>query len=115
MQILYQKRIMNPKPFLKWAGGKKQLLNELEKRLPVHIRRDKYIGSYVEPFIGGGAMYFFLKKNFHIKESTIFDINKELIIGYKAIKYNPYELIEKLCEIEDEYSGKSVEERKNFL
>jgi DNA adenine methylase len=54
---------LNAKPFLKWAGGKSQILDELEKRLPEDIIRKKTIHKYVEPFVGGGAMFFFLKRN----------------------------------------------------
>jgi DNA adenine methylase len=47
------------KPFLKWAGGKNQLLNEIGKRLPEELRSGQ-IDTYVEPFIGGGAVFFYV-------------------------------------------------------
>jgi DNA adenine methylase len=74
------------KPFLKWAGGKTQLLDEFDKRLPSEIKDSKAIERYVEPFIGGGAMFFFLKRKYDIKKSFLFDINHELIIAYKVIQ-----------------------------
>lgn len=51
-----------PKPFLKWAGGKTQLIPEIEKRLPSEIQSDKF--TYVEPFIGSGAVLFWMLNNF---------------------------------------------------
>jgi len=105
---------VNAKPFLKWAGGKTQLLDELYKRLPLSLLQSTEIERYVEPFVGGGAFFFFLKKNFKIKEAFLIDINKELIVGYKVIQNNVYELIDELVKIEEEYSKLPEEERENF-
>ncbi|MGZ7044026.1 MAG: DNA adenine methylase, partial [Methanobacterium sp.] len=66
---------INARPFLKWAGGKTQLLSEFEKRLPSSIRETGEIKSYIEPFIGGGALFFFLKNKYNIENSFLFDIN----------------------------------------
>jgi DNA adenine methylase len=78
--------ITKPKPFLKWVGGKTQLLPELSTRIPCHI------DNYFEPFIGGGAFFFYLQPPI----ATIVDINEELINTYKVIKEQPEELIEDL-------------------
>ena len=102
------------RPFLKWAGGKGQLLEEFNKRLPRNIVEKKVIENYVEPFLGGGAMFFFLRKNFHIKNSMLFDVNNELIIGYKVIQKNHKELIDDLYELERDYLANSEEERKKY-
>lgn len=102
----------NAKPFLKWAGGKGQLLEELEKRLPSDILSKKTISRYVEPFVGGGAMFFFLKNKFKIEDAFLFDKNQELILAYEVIKNNHKELIEKLREIEDDHIQKSEDFRK---
>lgn len=102
------------KPFLKWAGGKTQLLDTFSSRLPDDIKKNRVIDSYIESFVGGGAMFFYLKRNFDIKKSFLFDINKELIIGYNVIKNNHEELIDELCSIEDSFLEKSQEERKEF-
>jgi DNA adenine methylase len=106
--------LTNAKPFLKWAGGKTQLLPEFEKRLPSSVIKNKVIESYIEPFIGGGAMFFFMKRNYHVKKSFLFDINPELIVGYKTIQNNSKELIEILNRMEKEYLKKSEEDRKEF-
>ncbi|MHA1727114.1 MAG: DNA adenine methylase [Promethearchaeota archaeon] len=71
-------------PVLKWAGGKKQLLNELYAHFPQNFKR------YHEPMVGGGALLFDLEP----KEGTINDINGRLINFYKQIRDNPEELIE---------------------
>ena len=55
------------KPFLKWAGGKRQLLDTLEKKLPKEIRKTRKIELYVEPFIGGGAFFFHLLSNYKVE------------------------------------------------
>jgi len=75
---------INAKPFLKWAGGKTQLISELEQRLPQFIRSEKIIDKYFELFIGGGAFFFYLKKHYEIRESFLFDINRELILEIKV-------------------------------
>jgi DNA adenine methylase Dam len=71
------------KPFLKWAGGKSQLIPELSKYIP------GYYNKYIEPFIGGGALFFYLNKG----KSIISDSNEELIITYKAIRDNVEDVI----------------------
>jgi len=103
---------MNARPFLKWAGGKTQLLSEFEKRLPFKIQESKIIDNYVEPFIGGGALFFFLKNKYKIKNSFIFDVNPELIIAYKVIQRDYKKLIEELREIENIHLEKSELKRK---
>ena len=55
--------------------GEKQLISTIEERLPQEIKESKNIDKYVEPFIGGGALFFYLMNNYKIKESYIFDIN----------------------------------------
>lgn len=71
------------KPVVKWVGGKRQLLDEIIPHIP------KNITTYVEPFIGGGAVFFDLQP----KKAIINDFNKELINVYNVIKNNPEELI----------------------
>ncbi len=104
-----------PRPFLKWAGGKTQLLLELEMRLPKSVLESGVISSYVEPFVGGGAMFFFLKRNYQVKNSILLDINPELIMAYNVVKSDPDKLITLLSDMELEHLKKSENERKqNF-
>ncbi len=95
-----------PKPFLKWAGGKNQLLPELTKRIP------KYDGKYFEPFLGGGAFYFHLKP----AESIIADLNEELIHCYKTVRDDTDALIQQLKTLkyskEDYYDMRSRDPNK---
>lgn len=102
------------KPFLKWAGGKSQILEELTSRLPEHIRTTRIIEQYVEPFVGGGALFFFLKNHLKVKKSYLFDINPELIIAYKVINKDPRNLIEKLTQLDKKYIKKTEKGRKQF-
>ncbi len=78
------------KPFIKWAGGKRQLLNELLKRVP------ESFGAYHEFFLGGGALYFELFNQGKIKNAVLSDINPRLMNVYEVVKRNPTELIEEL-------------------
>lgn len=90
-------------------GGKTQLIPEIIKRLPDMLKID----CYVEPFVGGGAVLFYILKNYpHIK-CVINDINKDLINAYYIIKYKPKELLSNLKRLEDTYnSSETDEERK---
>jgi len=109
-----RKETINAKPFLKWAGGKTQLIDELVNRIPSHIRESKLVESYVEPFVGGGALFFYLKNHYEIKKALLFDINRELIVGYKVIQNDPLQLIDMLREIEKEYLCKKDFRRKEY-
>ena len=99
---------------MKWAGGKSQLIPELTSRLPKEIIDTGKIDTYIEPFVGGGAFFFYLKSRFQINNSYLFDINRELIVGYKVLQNNPKKLINHLNILEIEYINKNEEERKNY-
>ena len=72
-------------PFIKWVGGKGQLLSQLENALPVELGDESF--TYVEPFVGGGAMFFFMLQKFHnIRHAVINDINKNLTDAYMESK-----------------------------
>ena len=80
------------KPFLKWAGGKTQLINDIEKSLSSDLKDSKF--TYIEPFIGSGAVLFWMLNNFPKMEKAVMnDINEDLINAYKTIASNPKELI----------------------
>ena len=101
------------RPFLKWAGGKTQLLLQLEKRLPPQILDDGVISRYVEPFLGGGALFFYLKARYQVEESFLLDANPELIRAYQVIQNDHHHLMEILKGMEDEHLGMTEEQRKN--
>ena len=83
-------------PFLKWAGGKRQLINEIENVFPKTVKKTRKIGYYIEPFVGGGALLFYLLSNYEVERALINDINPDLILAYRIIKNKPEELIHKL-------------------
>jgi DNA adenine methylase len=101
------------RPFLKWAGGKTQLLNEFSKRLPGGFKNGK-ITKYVEPFIGGGAVFFYLNQRFSFDESYICDVNEELILTYRVIQQSSKKLISELGTIESDYFSKNDEDREKY-
>ena len=78
------------KPFVKWAGGKRQLLGEILERIP------RTYDNYIEPFLGGGAVLFALQP----KRALINDINASLIHTYKTIANNPQQFITKIKELD---------------
>ena len=90
------------KPFLKWAGGKTQLINEIEKVLPNNLMQTKF--TYIEPFVGSGAMLFWMLNNFSkLEKAVINDINKDLMDTYKTITSQPNELISILDILQNEF------------
>lgn len=103
------------KPFLKWVGGKSQLLEQLKVRLPADFAQKKDI-TYVEPFVGGGAMLFYLlQAHRNITRAVINDINPDLITCYRTVRDHPHELIRSLTAIQAEYYVLSTEEaRKSY-
>lgn len=91
------------KPFIKWVGGKGQLIGQLEELLPADIDRRGKI-TYIEPFIGGGAMLFhMLKTHKNITHAIINDINQDLATCYKTVRDTPEQLLNALRNIQEEY------------
>lgn len=90
------------RPVLKWAGGKGQLLDQIEQKLPLKLKMGG-IKRYIEPFVGGGAVFFDIYNNYNIQEAFLFDINPELVILYNVIKYDVEKLIIELTKIDTEY------------
>jgi DNA adenine methylase len=103
---------MIAKPFIKWAGGKTQLINKINELIPSDFINNKF--TYVEPFVGGGAMLFNILNNHsdNLKSIVINDINKDLINVYKIIKTKPEELIFILSFLEKKYHELDNDEEK---
>ena len=97
------------KPFIKWVGGKSQLLEEIREKYPSKIEK------YCEPFVGGGAVLFDILSKFQPKQILINDINKELINTYSQIKNNCESVIFQLSEIQSIYKNHTSEENKEFF
>ncbi|MGK0390699.1 MAG: DNA adenine methylase [Maribacter sp.] len=95
-------------PFLKWVGGKRQLMPTIQGYVP------KNISTYYEPFIGGGAVLFHLQP----KKAVINDFNEELTNVYQVIKENPNELIEDLKKHKNEsdyfYEVRAWDRNENY-
>lgn len=102
------------KPFVKWAGGKGSLLNQIEKFYPPELK-DGQIDCYIEPFVGGGAVLIDILQNYNVRKAYAFDINLDLINSYNVIKNNVNELIESLKIIEKEYLNLDEKERKEYF
>ena len=99
---------MLAKPFIKWVGGKTQLLPEIRQRYPENITR------YCEPFVGGGAVLFDVLQTFHPNEVLINDINPELINLYENIRDNCEPLIQLLEYFQTEYLETPEADRQNL-
>lgn len=103
------------KPFIKWVGGKSQLIEQLEALLPVDFDKKEDI-TYIEPFVGGGAMlYHMLQTHRNIRHAVINDINPDLTTCYITVRDYPDELIQSLATIQaDYYAIKSEEAKKEY-
>ena len=99
-------------PFVKWAGGKSQVLEILKKNLPAGLGES--VRKYAEPFVGGGALLFSLIGEYDFSEIYINDNNRELMNAYETIKTAPEKLILKLQEMQEEYVGLNEEGQQAF-
>ena len=100
------------KPFLKWAGGKSQLLPEIRQYYP--FRQDPSITKYAEPFVGGGAVLFDILNHFTLESVYISDLNAELINTYITIRDQLSKLLSFLHPLADAYLKLPLSERKPF-
>ena len=102
------------KPFLKWAGGKGQLLAEIDKRLPLELQTGE-IDTYFEPFVGGGAVFFHIAKKYpDIKQFFLFDINPNLVFCYNAVKNDVNFVIDELKKLKRKFLPLTKSARKDF-
>lgn len=103
------------KPFVKWAGGKGKLLRVLEANLPPDFYEQQAI-TYIEPFVGGGAMLFYMLEHYpNINRIIINDINPALVNCYYKIRDNHIELIEGLKVLHDAYFEIKTQEGRKEL
>ena len=102
------------KPFVKWVGGKTNLLKILDSQLPSDFDLQEKV-TYIEPFVGGGAMLFhMLTTHLNIQRVVINDINKDLIKCYQLVKEDPLKLIELLRPLEQKYYTLTEEDRERY-
>ena len=109
---LFEKDRIECKPFIKWVGGKGQLLSEINKLYPVEL--GKNINKYAEIFVGGGAVLFDILSKYKLDEVYISDKNLELINTYKSIRDDVGILIKLLKEMEEQYTSLNNENRKDY-
>lgn len=104
------------KPFIKWVGGKGQLIEQLDAQLPADFDNWDNV-TYIEPFIGGGAMLFYMLQRYpNIQHAVINDINPDLTTCYRTVRDTPEQLIESLKDIEAAYLAlKTDEGRREFF
>lgn len=100
-------------PFLKWAGGKKQLLRQIAAHLPPGLH-DGTITRYAEPFIGGGAVFFHIAARFRLEHVYLSDMNPELALVYRVVQQAVEPLIEQLCALERAYLPLDDAGRRTF-
>jgi DNA adenine methylase len=105
---------LKAKPFLKWAGGKGQLLNQFECYYPSELHKQK-IKKYSEPFLGGGAVFFEVMQRFGVETAYISDINKDLILAYWVVQQKTEQLIDCLRKYQKLYDETLIEERNNLF
>lgn len=100
------------RPFLKWAGGKGQLLTEIAEYYPFEKGN---INRYVEPFVGGGAVLFDILSKYKLEYVCINDINVDLINTYRTIQRDTDKLIDILENMQEKFLALDTEERKKFF
>ncbi|MEG3029855.1 MAG: DNA adenine methylase [Oscillospiraceae bacterium] len=103
---------MIAKPFIKWAGGKTQLLPQIKNKYPVEL--GKTINKYCEPFVGGGAVLFDILSTYNLEEVLINDINAELTNTYSQIKNHLNVLIDELSEMQEYFWKLDKDARKKY-
>ena len=100
-QYYSQVELSTPKPFVKWAGGKRQLISEIEKHLP------QKFSSYFEPFLGGGALLFHLLSENKNLKGHVSDLNSDLVLSYVTIRDNLGRLLKSLQKHSENYFSNS--------
>ncbi|HUW20428.1 MAG TPA: DNA adenine methylase [Sedimentisphaerales bacterium] len=104
------------KPFLKWAGGKTQLLDQIDKRLPKEDFANGRIDTYVEPFLGGGAVFFHIAQRYaSFRRFYLSDINEDLVRSFEAVKENVEAVIAELEVLQGAFYRKRTGETRRQL
>ncbi|PIV39757.1 MAG: modification methylase, partial [Candidatus Omnitrophica bacterium CG02_land_8_20_14_3_00__42_8] len=102
------------RPFLKWAGGKGQLLEQFQFRFPQELNGKGIIKQYYEPFLGSGAVFFWVMRNCKIKKAYINEFNSEIYLCYVAIQKNVEMVIDYLEILEKKYHGLGSVNQESF-
>ncbi|MDR2923655.1 MAG: Dam family site-specific DNA-(adenine-N6)-methyltransferase [Treponema sp.] len=102
------------KPFIKWAGGKGQLLEQFERYYPNELKKGT-IKKYVEPFLGGGALYFSILGKYKIQNAYLSDLNRDLVLAYNVIQNKPDILLDFLEQYQRQYDETAADKRRDLF
>jgi DNA adenine methylase len=102
------------KPFLKWAGGKSQLLAQFEAHFPPELGAGQ-IAYYIEPFLGGGALFLHIAQRYSFQQAYLTDINPELVLVYQVVQCDPDTLLAHLAEHQRAYDGGDEAARQHYF
>lgn len=111
---IFISNILGARPFLKWAGGKTQLLPRFQQLYPEALKNYK-IKNYYEPFLGSGAVFFDIVQNFEIDNAYLYDVNDELILTYKVIQRDAANLIDFLFRYQQFYLKQNKKKREEYF
>jgi DNA adenine methylase len=107
-------KIIPAVPFLKWAGGKRQLLSTYQQYYPKALMKGE-VTHYCEPFLGGGAVFFDVVQRYPIQSACLMDTNSELILTYQVVQRHVYKLMEELKILQDTYTKKCTDKQKEYF
>lgn len=107
-------KMTKARPFIKWVGGKNQLLQQFEDYYPNELRKG-IIKNYVEPFLGGGALFFALSQRYKIQNAYLSDLNKDLVLTYQVIQQRPNDLLDFLEQYQKDYDQTEQEKRNDLF
>ncbi len=102
------------RPFLKWAGGKGQLIDQIALHLPLALKTGR-IKKYFEPFLGGGALFFWLSEQYDFESAYLYEINPAVNLSYQVIQKNVGKLIKELNQLELEYFSASEKGKEKLF
>lgn len=104
---------MSIKNLLVWTGGKSRLISEIDKRIPKDINRQ--YDTYVEPFVGGGSVFFHIIENYNFTNIYLNDKNSDLINLYLAFKEKPKEIFDKMEKLDLKYLSLDVSKKRRCI
>ena len=102
------------RPFIKWVGGKGQLLSQFQNYYPHDLRKHR-ITKFAEPFLGGGAVFFDVMQRFDIKSGYVSDVNKDLVLTYWVVQQKYDSLLDFLDQYQKEYDNTPTEKRNDLF
>lgn len=101
------------RPFLKWVGGKTQLLSHIEGNMPSEVK-DGTVADYLEPFLGGGSVFFHVAQRYRMQNYIISDNNADLVWAYKIVQRHVDEIVNRLSDLQEVFWGLSIEKRSEM-